>query len=101
VWACGACQLPARDVTPLRLARIPRTEHAGVGSASLSRGLDQGAARGEFGTQGPPRSLTAGMAFANRRWAVAAIIVDGPDDHFAQLWVPRTLSPVLTCRDRA
>jgi hypothetical protein len=55
-----------------------------VGSASLSRGLDQGAARGEFGPQGPPRSLTAGMAFANRRWAVAAIIVDGPDDHFAQ-----------------
>jgi len=24
------------------------------------------------------------MAFANRRWAVAAIIVDGPGDHLAQ-----------------
>ena len=61
VWACGARQLLARDVTPLRLARVPRREHAGAGPASLSRGLDQGAARGEFGPQGPPRCLTAGI----------------------------------------
>ncbi len=45
----------ARDVTPLRLARVPKMEHAGAGPASLSRGLDQGAARGEFGPRGPPR----------------------------------------------
>ena len=90
------CQLLARDVTPLRLAQMPRREHAGVGSASLSRGLDQGAARGEFGPQGPPRSLTAGMAFANRRWAVAAIIVDGPDDHLAQ---PVGAENSVTCAD--
>ena len=49
-----------RKATPRRLARIPSTEHAGGGSSSLSRGLDQGAVRGEFGSRAPPRSLTTG-----------------------------------------
>src|SRR5688572_1769746 len=52
---CSSAATRARDVTPLRLARVPRMEHAGAGPASLSRGLDQGAARGEFGPRGPPR----------------------------------------------
>jgi len=42
------------------LPGIPSTEHAAGGSSSLSRGLDQGAARGEFGPRVPPRSHTAG-----------------------------------------
>jgi hypothetical protein len=54
MW-CSSAATRARDVTPLRLARVPRMEHAGAGPASLSRGLDQGAARGEFGPRGPPR----------------------------------------------
>jgi hypothetical protein len=54
MW-CSSAATRARDVTPLRLARVPKMEHAGAGPASLSRGLDQGAARGEFGPRGPPR----------------------------------------------
>jgi len=47
---------PNVKASPLRLARIPSAEHAGGGFSSLSRGLDQGAARGEFGSRAPPRS---------------------------------------------
>jgi len=56
-----------RKATPRRLARIPSTEHAGGGSSSLSRGLDQGAVRGEFGSRAPPRSLTTGSGLRSPR----------------------------------
>ena len=52
----GAVDPAERKVSPLRLARVPSAEHAGGGFSSLSRGLDQGAARGEFGSRAPPRS---------------------------------------------
>jgi len=51
----GAVDPAERKVSPLRLARVPGAEHAGAGFSSLSRGLDQGAARGEFGSRAPPR----------------------------------------------
>src|SRR6478609_6355740 len=52
----GAVDPAERNAGPLRLVRVPRAEHAGGGFSSLSRGLDQGAARGEFGSRAPPRS---------------------------------------------
>jgi hypothetical protein len=77
-----------RKATPLRLARIPSTEHAGGGSSSLSRGLDQGAVRGEFGSRAPPRSLTTGSGCAHRlgpspRW-LRIVVHEPTNDHCAQ-----------------
>jgi hypothetical protein len=64
----GARQLlPERVVSP-RCASHGSRERSmlGVGPASRSRGLDQGAARGEFGPRGPPRIFARGPAFADR-----------------------------------
>jgi hypothetical protein len=48
-----------------------------AGPAHLSRGLDQGVDRGEFGPRAPPRSFAAGLASAHRFRAVAPPVVDG------------------------
>ena len=58
---CSPAATQARDVTRCAWPRCRERSMLGVGPASRSRGLDQGAARGEFGPRGPPRLRNPGL----------------------------------------
>jgi hypothetical protein len=55
---CSPAATRARDVTPLRLAEVPRTEHAGRGSSFPAHGIwIKGRPAGSLVPEGPPRSF--------------------------------------------